>query len=282
MSRTLVDAFELLVQAEQLGPRLEAAAKALDRLPGLAREKVWLAEARERFATIAPELSGDLLTRALRIPELEGVKGDRAKLLQGELVDAVERLSSGISFAGGSRAPLLDVLYQNVKLPQLRRCGRAELEAFCAEFEKRLKSTYARRMFGTDTYAVVVPTLRELERTIATWRSIFVAPPLSDAEAQPLRDELLAAAGKVDLALRQARLLAQAALLPTAELLDAAGLTPKGKRRAKEADEDSHPILEKDPPDPDLPSDEEREELAKLEGRSAKEGKGRHSETKTA
>jgi hypothetical protein len=61
---------------------------------------------------------------------------------------------------------------------------------------------------------------------------------------------------------RQARLLAQAALLPYQELFDAAGvLTPAGKKKAVS---DSHPILEKAPPDPLLPTEAERAEIASL------------------
>ncbi|CAN5447882.1 hypothetical protein BH11MYX1_BH11MYX1_24850 [soil metagenome] len=39
MSRTIADAFELLVQAEQLGPRLEAAASALAESHGISEEE---------------------------------------------------------------------------------------------------------------------------------------------------------------------------------------------------------------------------------------------------
>jgi hypothetical protein len=82
------------------------------------------------------------------------------------------------------------------------------------------------------------------------------------AQAEALRAELQSAAEELEIPVRQARLLAQAALLPTSELLDAAGLTAEGKRRAKERD--AHPLLECDPPDPAQPSDEEREEIAAL------------------
>jgi hypothetical protein len=88
-------------------------------------------------------------------------------------------------------------------------------------------------MFATEPYSVVEPALAELRSAITTWHSTFVAPPLGEAEARPLGEELEAAARQLDVPYRQARLLAQAALLPTADLLDATGLTAKGKRRAK-------------------------------------------------
>ena len=114
------------------------------------------------------------------------------------------------------------------------------------------------------SYAYPIPWLPEVQAlgaAIATWRSVFVEPPLDDKAAAPVRDELANAGRTVELAVRQARLLAQAALLPAAELLDAAGVvTAKVKRR----DADSHPILERDPPDPLLPTPAERAELGAM------------------
>ncbi|HEX7841002.1 MAG TPA: hypothetical protein VF469_26175 [Kofleriaceae bacterium] len=263
MPSTLVESFELLVHAEQLAPRLEAAATALAQLPELDEEKGWLAAARARLGAARVESHRDLLNRALRLPELAGLKGERGKLLQSAIADEVERLQAGIAYSGGARSPLLDVLFHNLKVPALRKCSRPELERFCAEIERRLASSYARRMFTGKPYAAVTPTVQALEAEIATWRSAFIEPPLDGQAAASLRDELAAAGRTVELSLRQARLLAQAALLPVTELLDAADvITAKAKRRGKDVDEDTHPLLEHDPPDPLLPTPEERAEIA--------------------
>lgn len=268
MSTTLVESFELLVQAEQLAPRLEAAATALAQLPGLDDEKQWLAAARARLEAARVDSHGELLDRAVRLPELAGAKNERGKLLQGAIADEVERLQAGIAYVGGPRSPLLDVAFHDLKVPALRKCGRAELDRFCAELERRLTSSYARRMFKGTPYDAVVPTVKALGAAIATWRGVFVDPPLDETAAAALRDELFEAGRTVELSLRQARLLAQAALLPAAELFDAAGVvTAKARRRGKGADEDTHPILEADPPDPLRPTPEERAELAASAGR---------------
>ncbi len=266
MASTLVETFELLVHAEHLAPRLAAAATALAQLPGLEEEQAWLAAAVARLSAVHVEAHGNLLDRALRLPELESLKGERGKLLQGAIADEVERLQAGITLVGGARSPLIDVLFQNLKVPALRKCGRAELERFCAELERRLTSSYARRMFKGEPYISVMPTVKALGGAIATWRNVFVEPPLEDEAAAPLRTELATAGATVELAVRQARLLAQAALLPAAELLDAAGVvTAKPKRRGKDVDEDTHPLLEQDPPDPLLPTAEERAEIAAVQ-----------------
>ena len=265
MPSTLVESFELMVHAEQLAPRLEAAATALAQLPGLAEENGWLAAARVRLGATRIESYGDLLNRALRLPELEGLKAERGKLLQAAVADEVERLQAGIAYAGGARSPLLDVLFHNLKVPALRKCGRPELERFCAEIERRLESSYARRMFTAEPYTAVMPTVHALGSAIATWRSVFTAPPIDDQAAAPLRRELELAGRTVEVSLRQARLLAQAALLPAGDLLDAAGvMTSKARRRGKDGDEDSHPLLDTDPPDPLIPTADERAEIAAI------------------
>lgn len=268
MPSTLVESFELLVQAAQLAPRLEAAALALAQLPGLDEEQGWLAAARARLAAARVESHGELLDRALRLPELEGLKAEQGKRLQGAIADEVERLQAGIAYVGGARSPVLDVLFVNLKVPTLRKCGRAELERSCAELERRLASSYVRRMFAGEPYLAVKPTVQALGTAVATWRSVFVDPPLDEAAAAPVRGELAAAGRTVEVLVRQARLLAQAALLPTVELLDAAGVvTAKAKRRGN-PDEDTHGLLERDPADPLLPTAAERAEIAAVHARS--------------
>lgn len=266
MPTTLAESFELLIHAEQLAPRIDAAATALAQLPDLAQEKEWLAAARARLATARVDSHGDLLNRALRLPELESLKGERGKLLQVAVADELDRLSASITLAGSPRSPLLEMLFHNLKVPALRKCGRAEVEKFCLEIERRLTSSYAVRMFNGGPYVAVKPAVHALGAAIATWRSVFVEPPLDDKAAAPLRAELAHAGSTVELVVRQARLLAQAALLPAAELLDAAGVVIVKKGRAK--DEDTHPILERDPPDPLLPTAAEREEIATVHAAS--------------
>lgn len=256
--------FELLIELEQLAPRLDAASTAMAQLPHLVDERAWLAAARDRLAAVRlPSYSG-LLDRALRLPELETLKGEHGKRLQGAIADSVERLQGGITHVGTARSPLLEVLFLNLKVPMLRKCGRSELDKFCTELERRLASTYAQRVLATERYLPVGGAVQAFATALATWRSVFVEAPLTDEAAAPIREELLVAGRTVELAVRQARLLAQAALLPAAEMLDADGvLTAKAKRGAQ-----THPLLEQDPRDPMQPLPEERAELSALHAAS--------------
>ncbi len=262
-----LDAFELVAHSEQLLKRLDAACAELSKKQGLKEEKAWLETARQRVAT-AREGVGNLLIRVLRLPELEPVKEEQARVLQNAAVDAVERLHSGISFAGGARAPLLEALYGKLKIPVLRRCDREDFEKFCFDFEKRLNTGYAKRMFADESFALVVPALQQLHEAFAVWRGVFSAEAMPEQDAQALRDELDAAAHKLELPCRQSRLLAQAALAPLKDLLEASGVDQKPKRRgparlaASELDEDEHPLLEEDPVDPAEPNTAELAELA--------------------
>jgi hypothetical protein len=264
MISSLLDAFDLVAHSEHLLLRLDGAAAELSKKQGLKDEKAWLDVARARLTTARTGIA-DLLTRVLRLPELEPVKEEQARLLQGAAVDAVERLHAGIAFAAGARAPLLEALYGKLKVPVLRRCDREDFEKFCLDFEKRLNTGYARRMFADPSFAVVVPALEQLQQSFATWRGVFSAVPLSESELQALRDELDSVARKLELPCRQARLLAQAALVPLKDLLEDSGLAQKPKRRgskSSERDEDEHPLLEEDPVDPAEPTPPEQLELS--------------------
>ncbi len=265
MISSLLDAFDLVAFSEQLLLRLDAACAELSKKQGLKEEKAWLELARQRVAT-ARDGVGDLLIRVLRLPELEPVKEDQARMLQGAAVDTVERLHAGISFAAGSRAPLLEALYGRLKIPVLRRCDREDFDKFCTDFEKRLNTGYARRMFADPSFELVAPALEQLHKAFNTWRGVFTSAPLTEVEMQGLRDELDSVARRLELPCRQSRLLAQAALVPLKELLDDSGLASKLKKRGPrvsvtEADEDEHPLLEEDPVDPAAPNEAELAEL---------------------
>ena len=255
---SLLDAFDTVSHSEQLLKRLESATAELSKKQGLKDEKAWLEQATQRVA-IARTAVGDLLNRVLRLPELEPVREGHARTLQWAAVDAVERLQAGITFAAGARAPLIEALYGKLKLPVLRRCDREDFEKFTFDFEKRLNTTYAKRMFADESFQLVVPALAQLQVAFTTWRSIFSTEPLTDAQA--LRDELDAVARRLELPCRQARLLAEAALTPLKELFENSGLGHKPKKRVKSELDDDSSMLDEEPVDPNAPNEAELAEL---------------------
>lgn len=229
MTTTLADAFDLVAHTELLEQRLAATLVELSKRDGLTEEKSWLEAAHRRVAETGGGV-GDLLTRVLRLSELEPLRGERGRALQGAAVDALEQLQIEITAAGGDRSPLLEVIYRNLKTPWMRRCGREDFEKLCVEIEKRLASSYAKRMLADPSYAVLDPHLQRVRSAFAGWRSVF--QPASDPESRLLRDELELAAARVELPCRQARLLAEAALLSAEDLRERSGIFEKPKRRA--------------------------------------------------
>lgn len=260
----LSEAFDLVATAETLEQRIMHAASELSYIPGFPEEKAWLAVALERAQKARAALPEDTLARALRLPELESMRAEHARSLQNAAVDALEKLHGSITHAGGPRSPLLEALYYKLKIPALRKCDHEEFAAFWSDFQNRLGASYPKRMLANEEYQVVLPSLDGLRAAVATFLGIFDGAPLTEEESERLRTDLEAAAGKLEIPFRQARLLAQAALAPMKELLDASGLVTKRKRKGE--DEDTHVLLEQDAPDPTAPTAEEEAELASLHG----------------
>lgn len=261
-SLTVLDAYDLLSSTAAVLDRLARAQEELRKHPGLERERGWLAQATELAESVcrAPE---ELLKRAARLPELASVREDRAEALQGEWVDALERLHGGITFHAGSRAPIMEALFPHVKLPTLRRAKREVVEKYGADFERRLASSYVKRMFGQESFAFAAPVVEQVQSAFRRWREVFSADPLPTEEAQRLGQSLLEAAAALELPLRQVRLLAEAALAPLPEAFDALGFAQKPRRRSAKpapvaeveadpaaADEQSDPAPE---PEADVP-----------------------------
>jgi len=230
-SSSLLEAFDTVAFSEVLLSRLGSALAELSRKQGLKDEKAWLTAAVDRL-TAARDGLGDLLTRVMRLPELEALREEHARTLQAAALDTVERLQAGLTFHGGSRAPVVETLYAKLKLPALRRADREDFEKFCADFEKRLNGSYVKRMLGEAAFAPVAPAVDDVRAAFATWRGAFRPEPLADTDATALRDELDAAARRLELPMRQARLLAEAACAPVKDLFESAGLAAKPRKRS--------------------------------------------------
>lgn len=230
MTMTLADAFDVVAWSQTLHERLTAAEFELSRKQGLKDEKNWLLLAIDRLHAARAELN-DITVRAMRLPELEAAREEHARTLQSNVVDAIERLQAGITFVAGTRAPLLEALFGKVKLAQARRVDREDFERFIADFEKKLGSSYCKRILAEASFAPVMPVLEQLKSATVAWRNGFTPDPLTPTEAMALRDEIVGHARRLELPMRQARLLAEAALAPVKNAFDASGIGQKPKRR---------------------------------------------------
>ncbi len=234
MTSPLLESYDAVAFTSLVEERLIAATARLAKARGLAAEKGWLETAAALVsATRTQHL--ELMEKAARLPELEVVRAERASRLQEAAVEAVEKLQAGITFHAGSRNPLLDSLFGKLKLPALRRADLKTFEKFCADFEKRLVTQYAKRQFVTPAFEFAVPVLEQLAQAFAAWRASFSAEPLPEAEAAELGAALAAAAEQTKLPLEQARLLAEAALAPLPGAFEESSLGAKLKKRAVKA-----------------------------------------------
>ena len=230
MSSTL-ESYELIRFAEAFEARLATAGEMLAGRPGLEPEKRWLADALELVRTTRAPSAG-VLDHVKDLPELEEAREEYAFHQQGLWVDALEKLHAGITFTASSRAPVIEALFPHVKFPQLRRAPRDAVFEYAISYERRTKSAYVTRIFARDDFALVRPVMEQVSTAHAAWRSSHEPAPLTPEQENILREELVALGRKLEVALRQARLLSEAAVVPVPSVYEAAGLNLKPKRRA--------------------------------------------------
>lgn len=175
-----------------------------------AEERGWLESARHRVAA-ARVGHGDLLERVLELPELRSLRGDKTRELQNAAVDAVDGLLAAIT-AHNARSPLIDAIFRNLKPIAMRRAKNDDFEQFLRELEKRLVGSYVGRMLADETYAPIAAPIEKMRAAFTAWREALHPPPRSSADDDALRHELTTASERVALPIKQALLLAEAAL----------------------------------------------------------------------
>lgn len=231
MSLSTLEAYDLVRFAEVFDARLATVDELLSSRPGLEREKEWMATALQLVRT-EREPAPALLERVRDLPELEEVREEFAFTQQNVWVDALEKLHAGITFCASSRSPVIEALFPHLKFPQLRRASREVSQEFAAGYERRLKSSYVSRILARDDFSFVRPVLDQVATAYATWQACFDPVQLPHEQAAPLRAELIALGKKLDVALRQARCLAEASLAPIPEAFENSGLAAKPRKRA--------------------------------------------------
>ena len=236
MALSSLEAYDLVRFADQLQTRLAAAQGELAPRRALKAEKDWLSAASALLAA-AREPAAGLLDRVRALPELALVRDEYALEFQGQWVDTLERLHAGITFHAGNRDPVIEALYPHTRFAALRRADKDAVGEYEKELDRRLRSAYVSRLLAQPAYAFAAPVLAAVTEAFARWQSAFEGEESPEAQAVELRKELLAAAKKLDVAVKQARLLAEAALAPVAGMFEEQGLAAKPKKRGKPAKE---------------------------------------------
>ncbi|MDC0708371.1 hypothetical protein POL68_07820 [Stigmatella sp. ncwal1] len=230
MSLSTLEAYELIRFAEAFEARLVTANDVIAEREGLQTEKKWLAAALKLARTALAPCSA-IIERAKDLPELEEAREEFSFQQQNLWVDALEKLHAGITFCASSRAPIIDALFPHLKFPQLRRAPQETVNEFAVSYERRLKSSYVTRIFAQDDFDFVRPVVEQVARAHAAWQASLTPTSLSDSQTAALRTQLITAGNRLDIATRQARLLAEAALVPVAGAFDSTGLAAKPRKR---------------------------------------------------
>ncbi len=230
MSLSTLEAYDLIRFAEAFEARLAAADELLSGREGLEPEKAWLATAIQLVGT-ERKPSSALLARVKDLPELEEAREEFAFEQQNRWVDALEKLHAGITFCASSRSPVIEALFPHLKFPQLRRAPRELVVEYVTSYERRLKSSYVTRILSNEDFAFVRPVLEQVSKAYATWMASLEPIDIPEEQARPLREELVDLGKRLDVAVRQARLLSEAAFVPVSGAFEATGLAAKPKRR---------------------------------------------------
>jgi hypothetical protein len=230
MSLSTLEAYDLIRFAEAFEARLVTAQDTLLDKEGLEPEKEWIATALKLVrAGLAPALP--LLERLKDLPEMEEAREEYSFQQQNAWVDALEKLHAGITFCASSRSPVIEALFPHLKFPQLRRAPQDAVNEFASAYDRRLKSSYVTRIFAQDDFSFVRPVVEQVAQALASWQASLTPTNISDMLAATLRAELISVGSRLDLAVRQARLLVEAALVPLPGSFDSLGLAIKPKRR---------------------------------------------------
>lgn len=247
---SVLEAYDTCRYAADLAQRLSEAAGRLSDRPDLQEERSWLEAAGHRVDRASRPFAS-LHIRVLGLEALASARADRSRYLRSKVLDAIEELHAEVVAAGGEVSPLYEVLFLGVKLPTLRRGSAESFDRFAAELLRRLSSSYVTRVIEDPSYERVKPLARVVEDAVSVWRAGLEEPPPTPEQAEALSAELAALATGLGAPIRQARLLAEAALLSAGDVLDELHLLerPKRKRASK-----AHGTSEDGQPSPDVSS----------------------------
>jgi hypothetical protein len=199
-----------------------------------AEERGWLTVAAERVSA-GLEGSQAALREAAPLPEFASARKVKSEVLANAWADAVESVFDGIVANVSANGPLVEALFPHQRFAALRKPG-ATAQNFWLEFERRAESSYVRRLCQDPAYQFLPPLLAAARESEQKVRELSAPKPLPEAEATMLREQVSAAAERLELALRQTRALCEAAFAATPALVAELGLDAKPKRRAQRSE----------------------------------------------
>jgi len=197
-------------------------------------ERGWLEVASRRVNAGLEQVQAALL-EAAPLPEFANARKVKSETLANAWADAIEGLFDAIVANVSANGPLIEALFPHQRFASLRRPGSAA-HNFWLEFERRAESSYVRRLCGDPEYQFLAPLLEAAKASERAVREAASPRPLPEAQGEALRAQVSAAAEALELALRQARSLTEAAFAAAPSAVTELGLDAKPKRRAARAE----------------------------------------------
>ena len=234
-SFSIQEAQDLTAFATQTVERLAAASARFDAAHDEAtEERRWL-ETATRRVNGALEGVQRALQEAAPLPEFASARKVKSEALSNAWADAIERVFDAIVANVSANGPLVEALFPHQRFAALRRPG-SSAHNFWLEFERRAESGYVRRLCSDPDYAFLPPLLEAAKATERTLREALTPRPLAEDKALELRAAVSLAAVSLELALRQARSLAEAVFAANPALVAELLLDAKPKRRSARAE----------------------------------------------
>jgi len=228
---SIQEAQDLAAFALQTVERLTAASARFDAAHDEStEERAWLAVAKQRVSGALEGVQQALL-EAAPLPEFASARKVKSETLANAWADAIEGVFDAIVANVSANGPLVEALFPHQRFATLRRPG-SSAHNFWLEFERRAESSYVRRLCSDPEYAFLPPLLEAAKASEQSMREALAPRPLPEAKALELREAVSLAAHSLELALRQARSLSEAAFAATPALVSELGLDAKPKRRA--------------------------------------------------
>ncbi|HET7540542.1 MAG TPA: hypothetical protein VFK05_11745 [Polyangiaceae bacterium] len=229
-SFSIQEAQELAAFALQIVERLRAAKVRFDADHDQpCAERDWLTAAEQRVATGLEGVQASL-AQAAPLPEFASARKSKGEALSNAWADAIEGVFDAIVANVSANGPLVEALFPHQRFATLRRPG-SSAQNFWLEFERRAESSYVRRLCSDPEYSFLPPLLEAARSSERSLREALNPRPLPEAQALELREAVSAAAQTLEVALRQARSLVEAAFAAAPARVSELGLDAKPKRR---------------------------------------------------
>jgi hypothetical protein len=193
-------------------------------------ERAWL-EAAARRVREGFEATQQALSDAAPLPEFASTRKVKVETLSNAWADAIEGVFDAIVANVSANGPLVEALFPHQRFAALRKPG-SSAHNFWVEFERRADSGYVKRLCTDPEYSFLPPLLEAAKASERELRESLSPKALPEAQAEKLRGAVSEAALGLELALRVARPLVEAAFASTPAAVSELGLDAKPKRRA--------------------------------------------------